>query len=47
MMMYPQVSATLRVVCALPDAISLAAIIKRPVGAVSSCPAAAELGVVS
>ncbi|XP_071543821.1 nuclear pore membrane glycoprotein 210 [Panulirus ornatus] len=39
------VSASVRVVCALPDAISLAAIIKRPIAALSSCPATAELGV--
>nr|XP_045612932.1 nuclear pore membrane glycoprotein 210-like isoform X2 [Procambarus clarkii] len=39
------VSSTLEVVCALPDAISLAAIIKRPVAALSSCPAVAETGV--
>ncbi|XP_042211678.1 nuclear pore membrane glycoprotein 210-like isoform X2 [Homarus americanus] len=39
------VSSTLSVVCALPDAISLAAIIKRPVAAVSPCPAVAEIGV--
>ncbi|XP_069952997.1 nuclear pore membrane glycoprotein 210, partial [Cherax quadricarinatus] len=39
------VSSTLKVVCALPDAISLAAVIKRPVAAQSPCPAVAEIGV--
>ncbi|XP_064117078.1 nuclear pore membrane glycoprotein 210-like [Macrobrachium nipponense] len=39
------VSASVKVICALPDAISLSAIIKKPAAAKSPCPGVAKIGV--
>ncbi|XP_045135135.1 nuclear pore membrane glycoprotein 210-like [Portunus trituberculatus] len=39
-----KVSTTVTVICALPDTISLIALIRRPTGTHSPCPAMAELG---
>lgn len=42
-----QVSASVQVICALPDSLSLVAMVKRPAEARTPCPAMAELGRVS
>ncbi|XP_068200875.1 nuclear pore membrane glycoprotein 210 [Palaemon carinicauda] len=39
------VNATVKVICALPDAISLSAIIKKPAAAKAPCPGVAKIGV--
>ncbi|KAG0718781.1 Nuclear pore membrane glycoprotein 210 [Chionoecetes opilio] len=39
-----KVSATVKVICAVPDSISLLALVRRPTGTRSPCPAMAELG---